>query len=136
MKGAINTFSCDKCGHQAFIAAPLLYHDMTNRFCVQYYPPQALEDGGFYEQFSDRGELAEGVNLPKGMGASYLFRPHIVFDINEMLRYITFRDRLGACAGLIADPDAKDEAPGGSVENEEATRAESQAAVVTETNPE
>ena len=109
LKGEVNTFTCEKCGDNAFIAAPLLYHDMDAKFCVQYFPAEALDDGNFYEQFSDRGYLAAGIGAPNIKGVAYLYRPHIVFDINEMVRYITFRDRLGTCAGFIHDPAEKDE---------------------------
>lgn len=109
LKAEINMFHCDTCQHKAFIAAPLLYHDMDAKFCVQYYPPEALDDANFYEQFSDRGFLADGIGVPNIKGVAYLYRPHIVFDMDEMLRYIKFRDRLGNIAGFIHDPTQPDD---------------------------
>ena len=38
----INQFHCAKCEKKTFIDAPLLYHDMTQQFCVQYYPTSML----------------------------------------------------------------------------------------------
>lgn len=109
LKAEINMFICANCQNKAFIAAPLLYHDMDAKYCVQYYPPQALDDVNFYEQFSDRGYLADGIGLPNIKGVAYLYRPHIVFDMDEMLRYIKFRDRLGNLAGFIHDPTQPDD---------------------------
>src|ERR1039458_4857917 len=47
----INMFSCEKCGKKTFINAPLLYHDMTQQFFVQYYPPESLDEREFFLQF-------------------------------------------------------------------------------------
>jgi predicted nucleic-acid-binding Zn-ribbon protein len=91
----INLFSCEKCGKKTFINTPLLYHDMTQQFCVQYYPPEAVDDPKFFRQFNPDGSLAM-TGIPAGYAESgaYLTRPQIVFDMTEMLRYVAFRDRI------------------------------------------
>lgn len=89
----INVFSCEKCGKKTFINAPLLYHDMTQQFCVQYYPPESLDQREFFRRFKPDGSFAN-----TGMPA-YIVRPHIVFRMDEMLRYVIFRDRLNAETG-------------------------------------
>ncbi|MGB9592277.1 MAG: CpXC domain-containing protein, partial [Candidatus Kryptoniota bacterium] len=45
--GEINKFECEKCGNKAFVNAPILYHDMEQQFCVQYYPSEMLDDSDF-----------------------------------------------------------------------------------------
>ena len=45
----INMFSCEKCGKKTFINTPLLYHDMTQQFFVQYYPPESLDQREFFQ---------------------------------------------------------------------------------------
>lgn len=91
----INLFKCKKCHKKTFINAPLLYHDMRQRFFVQYYPPEVLEDNELLGQYSPDGSLSL-TNIPAAVTESdaYLTRPHIVFDIDEMIRYVAFRDRL------------------------------------------
>lgn len=89
----INLFECKKCGKKTFINAPLLYHDMTQQFCVQYYPPEALDDSDFFRQFNPDGSLAvSGIPAVFAKSGGYLTRPHIIFDMNEMIRYVSFRD--------------------------------------------
>ena len=93
LQATINLFSCQKCGKSTFIGAPLLYHDMDQQFCVQYYPPEALDHADFFRQFNPDGTLAmAGVPAAILKSGAYLTRPHIVFDMNEMLRYVAFRD--------------------------------------------
>lgn len=43
----INIFTCSKCCEKTFNNIVLLYHDMDYQFCVQYYPPEELEDATF-----------------------------------------------------------------------------------------
>jgi hypothetical protein len=99
IKGEINIFRCQKCGEEGFIPVPLLYHDMHKEFCVQFYPFDCLNDNGFLENFTKEGDinldipvLTEFPMLTKY--ADYLKRTHIVFDINELARYVIFRDKL------------------------------------------
>lgn len=54
----INFFECRRCGEKSFINAPLLYHDMSRQFCVQYYPVDLLEDPAFFRLFNSDGSLA------------------------------------------------------------------------------
>ena len=100
--GTLNGFVCRTCGHQAHLPVPLLYHDMSRMFCVWYHPPASLDAPDFYEQFGtdgtqlmpafDEGEIAGDVDL------AYMTRPHIVFDMAELARYVYFRDQLHAHA--------------------------------------
>jgi hypothetical protein len=91
----VNIFECEKCGKQTFINAPLLYHDMTQQFCVQYYPPDSIDDVDFLLQFNTDGSFAmTGMPAAFSKTMAYLTRPHIVFDMNEMIRYVAFRDRI------------------------------------------
>jgi hypothetical protein len=95
--GEVNLFVCEKCGKKAFISAPLLYHDMTLEFCVQYYPPETQQNENLLRQFRPNGSLAmTGVPAILNEPDAYLARPHLVFDMREMLRYVMFRDALAA----------------------------------------
>ncbi len=96
-EGEINRFECKKCVKRSFIDVPLLYHDVSQQFCVQYFPPKALEDPDFLRQFNRDGSFAmTTLSLSLAKSSAYLTRPHIVFDMNELLRYVAFRDRIPA----------------------------------------
>jgi hypothetical protein len=93
--GEINVFLCEKWGNRALINTSLLYHDMHRQYCVQYYPAQAIEDAEFFKSFTKDGKLnIEGLSKVMGKISHYFLEPHLVFDRDEMIRYIRFRDKL------------------------------------------
>jgi hypothetical protein len=91
--GSINFFRCENCKYEAFVNGPLLYHDMTRKFCIQYMPEYWLEDASNFENYHTDGSLETYVNFTS-MGIDHLSRPHVVFDMEELLRYIVFRELL------------------------------------------
>ena len=96
LHGGINEFKCSDCGHEAFLLVPLLYHDMRRDFCVQYYPPQCLDDPEFFNQF-ESSYPATRIGFPefvKKHMPPYLMQPHIVFDMNDMRHCIVFYEKL------------------------------------------
>jgi hypothetical protein len=93
--GEINIFVCQECGNRALVNVGLLYHDMHREYCVWYYPVQAMEDPEFFKTFTKDGKLnIDGLPIAMEKIGHYFKEPHIVFDINEMIQYITFRDKL------------------------------------------
>jgi len=92
--GEINQFRCSSCGYEAFLDVSFLYHDMTREFCVYYLSPSSFDDPeNEFQEFDVAGRTDVG-ELAEKMGASYLTTPHIVFDLNEMILYILFREFL------------------------------------------
>lgn len=88
----INAFHCEKCEFASYLGAPLLYHDMRHRFCVQFYPPATIDDDEFIDTYAP-----EVPTYPKafpGPDAGYVTRPHLVFDMDDMMHCITFFERL------------------------------------------
>jgi hypothetical protein len=68
---------------------------MKRKYCVQYYPVQAIEDAEFFKRFTKDGKLnIDGLSKAMGEIGHYMVEPHIVFDLNEMIQYIKFRDKL------------------------------------------
>jgi hypothetical protein len=105
-EGEINTFKCDGCSFESFLPAPLMYHDMTRRYVVQFYPPSAIGETQFLDLFNADG-TPRPPELPEKMQAAlppYLRTPHIVFDPQAMLTYIEFRDRLSDHYGKAETP--------------------------------
>lgn len=99
--GHINFFRCESCKYEALINGPLLYHDMTRKFCIQYLPEHWLEDVYNFESYYTDGSLETFVNF-SAMGIDHLSKPHVVFNMEEMLRYIVFRE-------LLYDRDMSDQ---------------------------
>ena len=99
-KGEINRFRCPSCGFETHIAAPLLYDDMEIGYMVQFNPPEALENESFYEGFTPDGKMdigAGGAALPgphAELARKLADRTQIVFSMAELVRYVTFRERL------------------------------------------
>lgn len=95
--GKINLFSCERCSYAAFIPIDFIYHDTAQQYCVQVYPPHSVEDAEFINSFTSEG-MPTWVDWLGNLGkqAPHLLRPHIVFDMAELTRYVKFRDRLAA----------------------------------------
>lgn len=93
--GQINVVRCEECEKQALIASSLLYHDMSQKIAVQYFPHEALQDASFLQRFNEDGTLKTDIYPPEMIeDFQYLVYPHIVFNLNEMLRYIQFREAI------------------------------------------
>jgi Zn ribbon nucleic-acid-binding protein len=96
LAGTVNVFQCPKCRYESLLDVDFLYHDMERQFSVQYYPYERLSDDNFLANFTVEGapalDVSQGVELPGRM--DYLLRPHIVFEMGELVRYVAFRDRL------------------------------------------
>jgi hypothetical protein len=105
LNGKLNLFQCTRCDLKAPIAAEFIYHDMDNRYSVQFYPFEALQDDSFFDLFTPDGlvDIQQG-GLPADSPISELARSfmencHIVFSMDELVRYIIFRDRLTEAKG-------------------------------------
>ena len=93
--GEINRFECISCGVTKFMNAPMMYHDMERQFAIQYLPEELIEDEEELSAYNADGSVNTEHFPPKMIeSGSYIFRPHIVFDMREMLRYILFREKL------------------------------------------
>ena len=95
--GKMNLFSCEQCSYEAFIPIDFIYHDPVQRYCVQFYSPRSVGNLDFIDAFTSDG-LPAWVETLGTMGeeAPHLLRPHIVFHMSELIRYVEFRDRLAA----------------------------------------
>lgn len=94
-QGDINIFTCRKCKETSLINTQLLYHDMTHKFSVAYFPLEALDDISFFSKFTPEGRIPiRGIQQDLVDSNHYLNSPHVVFDMSEMVRYVYFRDKL------------------------------------------
>ncbi|MEO8614400.1 MAG: CpXC domain-containing protein [Luteolibacter sp.] len=96
MDRRLNVFCCEKCGQMASLDVSVMYHDMTRNYAIQYINLKDMKSENYYKNIRHDGTLAlpSLVNemVKKAGGGDYLFRPHIVFSMNEMICYIVFRD--------------------------------------------
>ena len=80
---------------------------MTRCFIVQFFPFEAVEDAGFLERFradgTDKDAEDAFMHMPGSIqgneGSQYLRRPHTVFSMDELVRYVIFRERLCGAHG-------------------------------------
>lgn len=95
-KGELNMFVCEECGNRAVVDLVFLYHDMDKRFCVQYCPYELVvrQSEKLSEMYSVEGKLNIPANIQLPETAQYMYEPHIVLSLDEMIRYVQFRDAL------------------------------------------
>jgi hypothetical protein len=99
LEGKVNLFCCGKCGGEYPLAVDLLYHDMENGYCVQHFHPNNLDQERFYRLFSETGRLTLFPKSKEGSLPEYFQNVHFVFSMDELIRYIIFRDRLAQYKG-------------------------------------
>jgi hypothetical protein len=92
LRGEINMFRCQLCERKITIAAPLLYNDMENKFWVWYFPFEFVMNGAIFSRITPDGQLKGVEYLPDD--PDYVRSMHYVFDMDELVRYIRFRDVL------------------------------------------
>ena len=92
-KGDINVFKCDNCLYTCHLPVSLWYHDMENEVLVIYYPADFLDLTEFYPKFQQDGVMEIDETFIKPL-PEYFKNPHVVFNRDELIRYVFFRDRL------------------------------------------
>lgn len=92
LRGEINVFRCRLCEEMITIDKPLLYNDMENKFWVWYFPFEFVRNGAIFTRISPDGQLKGVKYLPDD--PDYVRSIYYVFDMDELVRYIRFRDVL------------------------------------------
>jgi len=94
LKGNINVPECPVCKKTFRVGKPLLYHDMVRNFMVWYYPFESIKHRKFFDEFSADGHLDDNAGLAEEEIPEYAKNVHYVFSMDEMVRYILFREKL------------------------------------------
>jgi hypothetical protein len=115
-KGRLNIFDCEKCKMQTPIICGFMYNDMTKKILVQYQPPQEMKDDEFLNLFASNGSVILPEELAKIPEVQeYMSQPHVVFDMEELRRYVRFREllyeRRGRADGDSGETGVGDESP-------------------------
>jgi hypothetical protein len=99
LNGKINVFRCGHCNFEEPLNTDLLYHDMQNRFCVQFYHFNIIKEKQFLDMFNEDAE--QQLDMPEVPFDNYMKHIHIVFSMAELVRYVLFRDNLARRKGSI-----------------------------------
>jgi len=70
---------------------------------VWYYPFESTKHRSFFVEFSADGNLEDNVGLAKDEIPEYMKNVHYVFSMDEMIRYILFREKLAKIKGKTND---------------------------------
>ena len=106
LQGKINVVECPACKKTFKVSKSLLYHDIVRNYMVWYYPFESIKHRSFFDEFSADGHLIDDTGLAKDDIPEYAKNVHYVFSIDEMVRYILFREKLA----IIKDKLVKKEA--------------------------
>lgn len=92
LNGETNLYICRACGKCFLMDKPLLYHDMEIGYMAWHFHFSLVQSGKILE-WIDPGGQARGIeDCPE---CDYAASIHYVFDMDELVRYIRFRDVLG-----------------------------------------
>jgi len=95
MEGKMNFFECPVCRTSGFIPSPFVYHDMELEIFIHYFPLESLSDVELEDIFSPDGKVKlQFDDNPAGEIPEYIRSAKIVFSMEELVRYIRFRDKL------------------------------------------
>lgn len=94
LKGKINLFYCRSCGLKDFVPVDFLYEDIQNDICVRYIPLHKTTDMAFLNRFIDDAMKDLELYLQGEKLSDYFRNFHVVFSMDELVRYIVFRDRI------------------------------------------
>ena len=100
LEGKTNRFRCTICGLESLVVTNLLYHDMEKEFCAYFFPFSLIERENFSGEFTADARLdlrRTGVQDPP----DYFRNAHVVFSMDELARYIIFRDKLAQQKGRV-----------------------------------
>ena len=105
LKGNINIPECPICKKTFKVNKSLLYHDMERNFMVWYYPFESMKHPNFFDEFSADGHLDDNSGLAEDEIPEYATYVHYVFSMNEMVRYILFREKLAKVKGKLINKE-------------------------------
>jgi hypothetical protein len=105
LQGKINVVECPICKKTFKVSKPLLYHDMERNFMIWYYPFTCIKHRKFFDEFSADGHLDDNAGLAKDEMPEYAKNVHYVFSMDEMVRYILFREKLAKVKEKIGNKE-------------------------------
>ena len=95
--GKIHLFICNNCNAEIVIEKDLLYHDMSQHFIAYFIPRKSVfNDDYIKNQITPGGQLDYKVPdfIKDNPEFEYFKNFHIVLSMDELIRYVIFRDRI------------------------------------------
>jgi hypothetical protein len=92
LRREVNVFRCRLCEQVITVDKPLVYNDMENKFMVWYLPFAHVMNGAIFDAITPEGRV-KGWKYDAD-DPDYVRNIHYVFDMDELVRYIRFRDVL------------------------------------------
>jgi hypothetical protein len=100
LAGRLHKADCPICKKAVRVNKDFLYHDMVREFFVYYFPFEAVNDKSLFDSFSIDGNLNLNTSLiSEKQIPKYFKKVHYVFDMDELVRYIRFREKLADIKG-------------------------------------
>ena len=99
LRGRIHVFDCPICKKSFNVNKAFLYHDMKRKLLVWYLPFSGIEHRTFFSQFYKDGRLKVNKALEGDVWARHIKNVHYVFSMDELARYILFREKLADTKG-------------------------------------
>ena len=72
---------------------------------VWYYPFESIKHRRFFDEFSADGHLDDNAGLAEEEIPEYAKNVHYVFSMDEMVRYILFREKLAKVKEKIGNKE-------------------------------
>ena len=94
---AVNAVPCTRCGRMCRCEIPVRYEDRTLGFSVQYVPASHRRDPHFLRLCDEVGALRTDASTSSTLNTA-LGATRVVFAMDELIRYVVFRDRISAHA--------------------------------------
>ena len=94
LTGRLNRFRCFECGFENHVPMEVFYHDPEKEFCVQYIPLKRARDNRFLDSLTADARPELNLGTPEEIMPAYFSNIHLVFDMEELARYVIFRDWL------------------------------------------
>jgi len=94
LKGRIHAADCPICKQTVKVNQSILYLDMSREFFVYYFPFESIRGPSFFNEFSVDGHPNLNAGIPEEDMPKYVQNVHYVFSMNELARFIQFRERL------------------------------------------
>jgi CpXC protein len=97
--GKVNLFKCSRCD----LTGPMdtgffMFHDEEQQYVAYVFSLKDIDNAKFLDSFSSDGSY--DMDLPVVQEAKYFCHPHYVFSMEELARYVKFRDKLFAFQNL------------------------------------
>ena len=99
--GRVNLFKCKACDLTSPVEHELLFHEQEQGYIVYLFPLVRIQDPEFIKRFVPKGRYKSNFGFEISDEANYFNEPHFVFNMQELIDYVKFRDKLFKYMGSL-----------------------------------